>query len=228
MSIGKNPGRANRPSGHSPISSRFRARARFRVHFRAEFAHGEESRGREVQTRLARAFRRGPECGPRAARMQTRIRTARGPDASKRERPLLNRDRRRPGRPAGQDLADAAEDPARRTRKALHSVRPREARLDTRRTPSQSAPPLRTHATRSAHNPDAATRSARIQARATLSPDAPQRTPLARTRRGPNALPTRIRHASNAIPTRIQCGSNTHNPSSKYFFQGLPIPMQPC
>src|SRR5699024_2246172 len=100
--------------------------------------------------------------------------------------------------------ADAAEDPARWTRKALRSVRPREARLDTRRTPSQSAPPLRTHATRSAHDPDAATRCARIQARAILSPDAPQRTPLARTRRGPNALPTRIRHASNADPMRFK------------------------
>ena len=39
-SLAETPGRANRPGSRAPISGRFRARTRFRGHFRAVFPHG--------------------------------------------------------------------------------------------------------------------------------------------------------------------------------------------
>ena len=48
VSTGKTPGRANRPSGRSPISSRFRARTRFGGHFGREIPHAAQAASAEV------------------------------------------------------------------------------------------------------------------------------------------------------------------------------------
>ena len=78
----------------------FRARTRFRGHFRAGFAHGGDGFGRDPLVRSGAC----PNAG-RAWFGRVRARTS----------SLLNRDRQRPGRPAEQDPSDAVEGPVRWT-----------------------------------------------------------------------------------------------------------------